>query len=270
MGRVSDEGRVLLTLRNVTTYFGERDTWWPRFLRKPTVPVRAVDGVSMHIAYGEIVGLVGESGSGKTTLARSILRLLPLTSGDILFEGRSIVSIRRRDLRRLRRQMQMVFQDPHASLSPRHRVAYLLREPYIVNHVPHSDRYSITELLTMVGLPPGVADRYPHELSGGQARRVGIARALALKPKLLVADEPTSGLDVSAAGGVLNLMKELRDRLGLSYLIITHNLSVVGYVADRIAVMYLGKQLEIGSSTDVLDNPAHPYTQAWWRPCTGA
>ncbi len=238
---------VLVRLRDVRTHFG---------------PVRAVDGVDLDIRRGEILGLVGESGSGKTTLARTIVRLVDPTSGEIEFDGLGITRLRGGDLRRLRRRVQMIFQDPYSSLSPRLRVSYLLTEPYTINKVPAGDRYSVPELLEMVELSPEQATKYPHELSGGQARRVGIARALALQPEFLVADEPTSGLDVSAAAAILNLMKELGSRLGLTYLVITHNLNVVGYLADRIAVMYLGQLAEVGPADRVLDSPAHPYTRA--------
>ncbi|MBA3429736.1 MAG: ABC transporter ATP-binding protein [Actinobacteria bacterium] len=240
-------GGVLVRLRDVRKHFG---------------PVRAVDGVDLDVRRGETLGLVGESGSGKTTLARAILRMAGHTEGEILYDGEDVTRLGSGDLRRLRRRVQMVFQDPHSSLSPRLRVSYLLTEPYVINKVAPDERYSVAELLDMVELSAEQATKYPHELSGGQARRVGIARALALHPEFLVADEPTSGLDVSAAAAVLNLMKELGEQLGLTYLIITHNLSVVGYVADRIAVMYLGTLAEVGPAERVLDAPGHPYTAA--------
>lgn len=238
---------VLVRLRDVHTSYG---------------PVRAVDGVDLELLRGETLGLVGESGSGKTTLARTIVRLVDAELGEIVYDGQDITRLRGEALRRLRRRVQMIFQDPHSSLSPRLRVSYLLNEPYVINKVPQAERYSVAELLDLVELSPEQASKYPHELSGGQARRVGIARALALRPEFLVADEPTSGLDVSAAAAILNTMKELGSRLGLTYLVITHNLNVVGYIADRIAVMYLGRLAEIGSAGDVLDRPAHPYTRA--------
>jgi peptide/nickel transport system ATP-binding protein len=238
---------ALVRLRGVRTHFGA---------------VRAVDGVDLDIRRGETLGLVGESGSGKTTLGRTILRLTDATGGEVTFDGRDITRLRGRSLRRLRGRMQMIFQDPYASLSPRLRVAYLLTEPYTINRVPESERRPVSELLDMVELSSEQAGKYPHELSGGQARRVGIARALALQPEFLVADEPTSGLDVSAAAAILNLMKELGERLGLTYLVITHNLNVVGYIADRIAVMYLGRLAEVGPAGAVLDDPVHPYTRA--------
>ena len=223
---------------------------------------RAVDGIDLAIAKGEILGLVGESGSGKTTLGRTILRLVPSTSGRIEFDGQDVTRLGGGDLRRLRRRMQMIFQDPYSSLSPRLRVSYLLTEPYRIHKIPSADQISVRELLEMVELSPELAGKYPHELSGGQARRVGVARALALQPEFLIADEPTAGLDVSAAAAVLNLMKDLARRLDLTYLIITHNLNVVGYIADRIAVMYLGQLAETGPAERVLDDPTHPYTRA--------
>lgn len=224
--------------------------------------MRAVDGVSLEVARGEIVGLVGESGSGKTTLGKTLLRLVKATSGQILYEGRDVRRMTRADLRWYRRRAQMIFQDPYSSLSPRLRVSYLLTEPYRIHKVPPDQQLSVPELLDMVELSQDQARKYPHELSGGQARRVGIARALALRPDFLVADEPTSGLDVSAAAAVLNLMKQLGEQLHLTYLIITHNLNVVGYIADRIAVMYLGQLAEVGPAAGVFDRPAHPYTRA--------
>ncbi len=224
--------------------------------------VRAVDGVDLRIAKGQILGLVGESGSGKTTLGRTVVRLVPSTSGRVEFDGQDVTHLRGAQLRRLRRRMQMIFQDPHSSLSPRLRVSYLLTEPYRINKIPREDHIGVHELLETVELSPELANKYPHELSGGQARRVSIARALALQPEFLIADEPTAGLDVSAAASVLNLMRDLARRFGLTYLIITHNLNVVGYIADLVAVMYLGRLAEIGPADGVFDRPAHPYTRA--------
>lgn len=252
----------LLELRDVRTYFSEKGGLVGRLLSRRAGVVRAVDGVDLEIARGEVVGLVGESGSGKTTLGRTILGLVRATGGQVLFDGTDVTRLKRRDLRRMRRRMQMIFQDPHSSLSPRLRVSYLLTEPYKINDVPPSERYSVEELLEMVELSPELATKYPHELSGGQARRVGIARALALHPEFIVADEPTAGLDVSAASAILNLMEDLGRRLRLTYVVITHNLNVVGYVAGRIAVMYLGKIAEVGPTDRIFDAPAHPYTRA--------
>jgi len=260
---MTEAAQPLVEIRGLRTYFEDRRGLIARALRRTALPpVRAVDDVDLEVGRGEILGLVGESGSGKTTLGRTVLRLTPATSGSIRFDGEEITDVRRPAVRRLRRRMQMIFQDPHASLSPRLRVSYLLTEPYRINNVPSEEQYSPDELLAMVELSSELADKYPHELSGGQARRVGIARALAMQPDFVVADEPTSGLDVSAAAAILNLMKDLGERLGLTYLVITHNLSILDFLADRVAVMYLGQIVEVGPTEVVLASPAHPYTQA--------
>jgi peptide/nickel transport system ATP-binding protein/oligopeptide transport system ATP-binding protein len=253
---------VLVKLDNVSTYFYDHLNVVGQLLRRPRSAIRAVDGVSLDIRRGEVIGLVGESGSGKTTLGKTILQLTPATQGQITFEGQDMTHLTGAHLRRLRRRMQMIFQDPYSSLSPRLRVSYLLTEPYQIHHTPPAEQYTVSQLLAMVGLSDEQAAKYPHELSGGQARRVGIARALALHPEFLVADEPTAGLDVSVAASVLNLMKELAQQLGLTYLVITHNLNVVGYISDRVAVMYLGKVVEVGPATQLFEAPAHPYTLA--------
>lgn len=252
----------LVSVRGLRTHFGGGGGLLRRAAGRETRPIRAVDGIDLDLRRGEILGLVGESGSGKTTLGRSVLGLVPPTSGEVLFDGRDVTAMRRRELRGFRREAQMIFQDAHASLSPRLTVETLLEEPYAIHDVPDDERLSVRELLEMVELPMEHARKYPHELSGGQARRIGIARALALRPSLIVADEPTAGLDVSAAASILNLMQDLRERLNLTYLIITHNLHVVGHIADRIAVMYLGLIVELGTAEAVFAEPAHPYTQA--------
>ena len=252
---------VLVTARGLSTHFGGRRGLLARALGKGSNAVRAVDEVDFELKRGEVLGLVGESGSGKTTLGLTILRLVPATEGEVLFGERSIRALNSRELRRLRERMQIILQNPYSSLSPRMRVENLLTEPYRIHRTPKSKRYTASELLDLVRLGDELANRYPHELSGGQARRVSIARALALRPDLLVADEPTSGLDISAAASVLNLMNDLRHDLGLTYLIITHDLNIVGYIADCIAVMYLGQLVEVAPATAILGKPIHPYTQ---------
>lgn len=223
--------------------------------------VRAVDGVDIAIRRGETLALVGESGSGKTTLGRTILRLVDPTGGKITVDGQEITRMKQSALRPLRSNMQMIFQDPYSSLSPRMKISSILMEPFRIHGVAAGPN-KVDELLMMVGLASEQADKYPHQLSGGQARRVGIARALALGPEFLVADEPTAGLDVSVAAGVLNLLKDLGEQLHLTMLIITHNLNVIGFIADRVAVMYLGKVVEIGNADDIFTRPRHPYTEA--------
>jgi oligopeptide/dipeptide ABC transporter ATP-binding protein len=252
----------IVSIRGLRTHFADRQLWLKRLFGGERGVVRAVDGVDLDIRRGEVVCLVGESGSGKTTLGRAVLRLAPATEGQIFFDGADITNIRGSAMQRLRPQMQMISQDPHGSLSPRLRLSRLLTEPYRIHRTPPERRYSVTELLEMVELSPQLADKYPHELSGGQARRVGIARALSLHPKFVVADEPTAGLDVSAAAKILSLLRSLRASHGLTYLVITHNLRIVDYLADRLAVMYLGRIAEVGSPIDVLDAPGHPYTEA--------
>jgi peptide/nickel transport system ATP-binding protein len=219
-----------------------------------------LDDISFELERGETMGLVGESGSGKTTLARAVIGLLPTAHGRIVFAGQYLKTPG--DFRSVRRKCAMMFQDPVASLSPRLKIGSLLTEPFIIHGVPMPDRREkAQELLSLVGLPASFAGRFPHELSGGQARRVGVARALALNPALVIADEPTAGLDVSIQGDVLNLMTRLKRELGLSYIIVTHNLAMVRHVSDRLGIMYLGRLVETGPTQEVFRNPLHPYTR---------
>jgi peptide/nickel transport system ATP-binding protein len=225
--------------------------------------ILGVAGVSLDIWRGETFALVGESGSGKTTLARAINGLQEITTGEIIFERIRIDTLRKAAMKQLRRRMAMVFQDPVGSLSPRMTVGDIVTEPFRIHgRAGRNLRDEAARLLSLVGLTPDFAARFPHQLSGGQARRVGVARAIALDPALIIADEPTAGLDVSVQGEVLNLLNELRERLGLAMLIITHNLHVVRHVADRVAVMYLGRFVETGTAEEIFDTPAHPYTAA--------
>jgi peptide/nickel transport system ATP-binding protein/oligopeptide transport system ATP-binding protein len=226
--------------------------------------IRALDGVSFTLQRGEVLGVVGESGCGKSTLGRALLRLVEPTAGAIRFEGEDITHIDRKAMTRRRRDMQVVFQDPFGSLNPRHRVGEIVGEPLLVHAIGDKTTREarVLELLDLVGLPRDSVARYPHEFSGGQRQRIAIARALALDPKLLVADEPVSALDVSIQSQIVNLLAEMRERLGLAMIFISHDLSVIRHVSDRIAVMYLGRIVEIGAAADIFERPQHPYTQA--------
>jgi peptide/nickel transport system ATP-binding protein len=226
--------------------------------------VKAVDGVSISIQPGETMGLVGESGSGKSTLGRLILRLLEPTAGRILFDGRDLSKLRRGELRQLRRQMQIVFQDPYASLNPRMRVGAIVGEGIEIHKLAkgRQKQERLVELLRMVGLEADALGRYPHEFSGGQRQRIGIARALAVNPRFLVLDEPVSALDVSIQAQIINLLQDLQEQLKLTYLFIAHDLRVVEHISRRVAIMYLGKIVELGTSEQIYANPRHPYTRA--------
>jgi oligopeptide/dipeptide ABC transporter ATP-binding protein len=226
--------------------------------------VKAVHDVSLDVMPGETLGLVGESGCGKSTLGRTLMRLEEPTAGKVFFEGKDLAHARGRDLFILRREIQMIFQDPYSSLNPRMTVGEIVREPLDIHKIgtPAERREKVSQLFDAVGLKPEVRDRYPHEFSGGQRQRVGVARALALGPKLIIADEPLSALDVSVQAQVINLMVQLQRKLGLTYLFISHDLSVVEYISDRIAIMYLGRIVEEGRKETIFSRPMHPYTQA--------
>ncbi|MBI3744065.1 MAG: ATP-binding cassette domain-containing protein, partial [Chloroflexi bacterium] len=233
--------------------------------QKKIADVKAVDGVSFSIKKGETLGLVGESGCGKTTAGRAILQLYKPTAGEVLFEGQDLTKLNTKEMRALRQKLQIIFQDPYGSLNPRMTCGGIIGEPLIIHNLVQSktDRTArVEELLTTVGLNPYMKDRYPHEFSGGQRQRIGIARALAVQPAFIVCDEPVSALDVSIQAQVINLLEELQEQFGLTYLFIAHDLAVVRHISDRVAVMYLGKLMELADRDEIYQNALHPYTKA--------
>ena len=250
---------ALLAVRHLVKEFTRK-----RGLFRASTTVRAVDDVTFDIEAGETFGLVGESGSGKTTTGRCILRLIEPTAGEIEFKGENVLAFSRARMRQARREMQIVFQDPYSSLNPRMRAGDIVEEPLVIHRVgtKAGRRERVAELFTLVGLDPSQRARYPHQFSGGQRQRIGLARALALNPSLIVADEPVSALDVSVQAQVINLLLELQERLHLTYLFIAHDLRLVRHVCDRVAVMYRGRIVEMGTTPSLFDAPAHPYTRA--------
>ena len=252
------QNNFLIQVKDLKKYFYKEGLF-----SKDKRPIRAVDGISFSIRKGETLGLVGESGCGKTTAGKSILRLIEPTSGQISFKGQDILHLDREAMRKLRPHMQFIFQDPYESLNPRMKVEEIVGEGLEVHRIARGKEKSrrVSELLEKVGLHPLDAERYPHEFSGGQRQRIGIARAISLNPGLIVADEPVSALDVSIQAQILNLLMDLRDQLGLTYLFISHDLRIVKHISDRIAVMYTGKMIEMATSEDLFKRPLHPYTQ---------
>jgi peptide/nickel transport system ATP-binding protein len=254
-------GDELLTVEDVKKYF---PITRGIIFQKTVGSVKAVDGVSFGIKPGETLGIVGESGCGKSTLARCIVRLLDSTDGKIVFDGRDITQVSRMQMRPIRREMTMIFQDPYASLNPRKRVGFIIGEPLEIHKLgtPAEVKTRVQELLEVVGLNPEHYNRFPHEFSGGQRQRIGVARALAVNPKLIVCDEPVSALDVSVQAQILNLLKDLQDDFGLTYIFIAHDLNVVRHISDRVLVMYLGKVVEVADRDALYSEPKHPYTGA--------
>lgn len=254
---------IILEAKNIKKHFPIRKG----LLRREVGSVKAVDDVSLFVRKGETLGLVGESGCGKSTLGRTLIRLYEPTAGDIVFEGQDFLNMKSGELRKKRKNMQMIFQDPYASLDPRMTVGQIIRQPMDIHDVGSAEERNrrVLELIELVGLRKGHVNRYPHEFSGGQRQRISIARAIALNPELIICDEPVSALDVSIQAQILNLLKDLQEKLGLTYIFISHDLSVIEHTCDRIAVMYLGKIVEIATRDELFKNPQHPYTQALIR-----
>ncbi len=260
MSKTNNE--TLIEVRDLKVYFPVAGG---NIFKKKIGDIKAVDGISFFIKRGETLGLVGESGSGKTTTGHAMLQLDRPTGGQIFFEGEDITGIRKKDIRNLRRRMQMIFQDPFSSLDPRMTVNDIIGEPMVIHDMTGSRseyREKVSELLRVVGLEPSMGDRYPHEFSGGQRQRIGVARALAVRPSFIVCDEPVSALDVSIQAQIINLLEDLQEQFNLTYLFIAHDLAVVRHISDRIAVMYLGKLVEIADRIELYHKPSHPYTRA--------
>jgi oligopeptide transport system ATP-binding protein len=257
-----NNNHTLVEVQNLKVYF---PVSFGSIVKKKIGDIKAVDGISFDIKKGETLGLVGESGSGKTTTGNALLQLDRPTGGKIFFEGQDITGIAKKEIRNLRRRMQMIFQDPFSSLDPRMKIADIIGEPIVVHNMAGSRaeyREQTAELMRVVGLDPSMGDRYPHEFSGGQRQRIGVARALAVRPSFIVCDEPVSALDVSIQAQIINLLEELQEQFNLTYLFIAHDLAVVRHISDRIAVMYLGELAEIASRLELYHNPQHPYTRA--------
>ena len=261
-GSMSTNNNTLVEVQDLTVYF---PVHVGSILKRKIGDIKAVDGINFRITQGETMGLVGESGSGKTTTGQAILQIDQPTGGKIFFEGEEVTGLGKKEIRQLRRRMQMIFQDPFGSLNPRMKVRDIIGEPLKVHNMITSRaeyRDRVTELLLVVGLDPAMGERYPHEFSGGQRQRIGVARALAVRPSFIVCDEPVSALDVSIQAQIINLLEELQEQFNLTYLFIAHDLAVVRHISDRIAVMYLGEIVEIASRVDLYRNPLHPYTKA--------
>ena len=259
--RSTSAGEVLLEVSDLKMYFPVTAGF---LIQRKVADVKAVDGISFHVNHGETLGLVGESGCGKSTTGRAVLQLHRPTEGSVAFEGRELTEVKGKELREFRRKMQMIFQDPFSSLNPRMSVGAIVGEPMVIHglYKGKERRERIEYIMNAVGLNPYFAGRYPHEFSGGQRQRIGIARSLAVEPQFLVADEPVSALDVSIQAQIINLMEDLQEEFDLTYLFIAHDLAVVRHISDRVAVMYLGKMMELADSLELYQNPLHPYTKA--------